>query len=183
MDLGLLGKKSTVVLDRDFVDGSRHQVKFRGLGRFFRNMREAGFSRIEYSKPLKSVNAITEFTRELGSVRDYINVIVARDPGHIRLVRKGFEVIGEKRFAAVLVVLERLSSNLGGSAAMVQAARQGDTRFDRIDAALKSLDWDAMTEARSRWLHMQPDVLILDADVYRDAMIVHTNSMRADVDA
>ena len=168
----------TIVLNAYFLEGEECPPRFRGAGRFKREMREAGFGRFEFSYEFQAVEAITAFTRE-SKISDYLIKTVAKDAMHPIKVRCGFELIGADDFLKLIDLLLSVMPRLGTGRELIKNVKASQRVFAKFDQVIERSDWDGLTTKRAAWMRNQPYISVVSAEHYRRAFIQHCNMLRA----
>ena len=104
---GGVRRAELVILNRYYLESDACDPAYRGMGRFLRDMREAGFGALSRDSDLLAVDATTGFTRFNCDLNDYVCTTVARNPQHIFTVEHGFKVIGAHPWAPMYADAQR----------------------------------------------------------------------------
>lgn len=171
-------RAARIILDRYYLEGRDCDPAYRGMGRFLRDMREAGFGGVARSLDVLAVDATTGFTRFHGDVAAYVQEILARNPHHLFSAQRGFELIGAEKWAACLVVLKRYARKLGSTAALVEASETGDLRIRRITKTVSEFDFEEMARQKAQWLRDRPETTVVSHAEYRYFLHDHITRLR-----
>ena len=175
---GGVRRAELVILNRYYLESDACDPAYRGMGRFLRDMREAGFGALSRDSDLLAVDATTGFTRFNCDLSDYVCTTVARNPQHIFTVEHGFKVIGAHPWARCMQTLKEIGMTLGSTRALVKAAAEGDARLTKLESQCRALSLFDLADKKAQWLRARPETLVVSHDQYRALLQDHILHLR-----
>ena len=170
--------RSAIILNRFYLEDEQCDPAYRGMGRFLRDMREAGFGALRRDPEILAVDAITRFTRYRGDLRTYTLDVLMRDRNHIRAVAQGFDLLQLPEWHAGAVALYNFIKSLGEHSEIITSVRNGHPQFRILGHYFASKDIQDMSVIRADWLRERPEARIVPAGAYSGILRMHIAGLR-----